>query len=92
MKVELFELGTCIPCAMGSIVNVTSMDCHAKARPPGTCLVSITSIKKGLVKLPFPNSEGTKLKDVENGVVLWLISKLTIAKYIMMHILSCIWC
>jgi hypothetical protein len=86
MKVELFEPGTRIPCAMGFIVNVTSMDCHGKAILPGTCSVYTTSIKKGLVKLPFPNSEGTKLKDVENGVVLWRISKLTIAKYIMMHI------
>jgi hypothetical protein len=86
MKVELFEPGTRIPCAMGSIVNVTGVDCHGKAIPPGTCSVSITSIKKGLVKLPSPNSEGTKLKDVENGVMLWQISKLTIAKYIMMHI------
>lgn len=60
MKVELFELGFRIPCAMGSIVNVTSMDCHGKAILLRTCSVSITSIKKGLVKLPFPNSEGTK--------------------------------
>ncbi len=71
MKVELFELGFHIPCAMGSIVNVIGMDCHGKAIPLGTCSVSIINIKKGLVKLPFPNSEGTKLKDVENGVVLW---------------------
>ncbi len=70
MKVELFEPGTRIPCAMGSIVNVTSMDCHGKAIPPGTCSVSITSIKKGLVKLPLPNSEVAKLKDVENGGVV----------------------
>jgi hypothetical protein len=86
MKVELFEPGIRIPCGMGSIVNVTGMDYHGKAIPPGTCSVSITSIKKGLVKLPLPNSEGTKLKDVENGVVLWRISKLSIAKHIMMHI------
>ncbi len=63
---------------MGSISNVASMDYHGNAIPP--CSISIIGINKGLVKLPFPNLEGTKLKDAKNGVVLCEISELTISK------------
>jgi hypothetical protein len=38
---------------------------------PKNYTIVVTRIKKGSMKLPFPNLVTSKIKDMANGVVLW---------------------
>jgi hypothetical protein len=71
MKVELFDLASRTPCALGKICGVMGMTYHDNPIAHGTCIVVVTCIKKGSTRVPFPNSTSSKMKDMANGIVLW---------------------
>jgi hypothetical protein len=40
------------------------MTFHGVIIPPKQCIVAMACVKKGSVKLPFPNEGGSKMKNV----------------------------
>jgi hypothetical protein len=71
VKIDIVDLFSRLPCAVGEIVGVPSMAWHGNPIALGHCIIAMTSIKKVIVKLPFPNLVASKIKDMANGVVLW---------------------
>jgi hypothetical protein len=70
MKVNIIDPFSRLPCAAGEIVGVPGMTFHGNPIAPRPIIV-VTSIKKGTMKLPFPNPVASKIKNMANGVVLW---------------------
>jgi hypothetical protein len=62
MQVNLFEITSKVPGALGEICGVTRMTFHGAIIPPRQCIVVMACVKEGLVKLPFPNEGGSKIK------------------------------
>jgi hypothetical protein len=71
MEVDIIDLFSRLPCAVGEIVGAPSMTFHGNPIAHGHCTIAMIGIKKGTMKLPFPNLVASKIKDVANGVVLW---------------------
>jgi hypothetical protein len=80
MEVELFDLASRTPCALDEVCGVVGMIYHGNPIAHGTCTITITCIKKGSTKVQFPNSAGSKMKDMANGIVLWCEKDITIIK------------
>ncbi len=80
MKVELLDLASRTPCALGKVCGVVGMTYHCSPIAHGTCIVAITCIKKWSTRVPFPNSAGSKMKDMANGMVLWCEMDIIIIK------------
>jgi hypothetical protein len=47
------------------------MTSHGAPIAPSLCNIILTSIKKGVVKLPFPSPTTSKVKDMPNGIMIW---------------------
>ncbi len=74
------NLASWTPCALGEVCGVVGMTYHCSPIAHGTCTIAITCIKKGSIRTPFPNSVGSKMKDMANGMVLWCEKDVTIIK------------
>jgi hypothetical protein len=70
MKVELLDPISQTPCALGEVCGVVGMTYHHNPIAHGTCTIVITCIKKGSARLPFPNSVGSNMKNMANGIAL----------------------
>jgi hypothetical protein len=70
MKVELFDSASQTPCALGEVCGVVGMTYHRNPIAHGTCIVVVTCIKKGSIRVPFPNSASSKMKDMANGIIV----------------------
>jgi hypothetical protein len=46
------------------------MTIHDNTITLGTCMVVVTSIKKDSTRVPFPSLVASKMKGMENGIVL----------------------
>lgn len=71
MKVDIFDLFSKFTFAIGEICGMPGMKFLGTPIPPRCCTIVVIGIKKRAVKLPFPTLIGTKVKDMENGIVLW---------------------
>jgi hypothetical protein len=71
MKVELLDLASQTPCALGQVCGVVGMTYHHNQIAHGTCIVVVTCIKKRSTRVPFPNLVGSKMKDMANNIMLW---------------------
>jgi hypothetical protein len=67
MHVDLLDITKKVPCALGEICGVVGMTFHRAIIPPRQCIVAMACVKKGLVKLPFPNEGGSKMK----YIIMW---------------------
>jgi hypothetical protein len=57
------------------------MTFHGNPIALGTCMVVITSIiMKGSTRVPFPSPVASKMKGMENGIVLWRENNIIICK------------
>jgi hypothetical protein len=66
---------------MGLICGVIRMTFHEAPIAPSLCGIILISIKKGVVKLPFPSLAASKVKDMPNGIMLWHEKDLVASKY-----------
>jgi hypothetical protein len=80
MKVELFDPASQVPCILGLICGVVGMTFHHGSIAPRTCTIVVSTIKKGLTKLPFLISTYTKMKGMENSIVLWCDKDIVVCK------------
>jgi hypothetical protein len=60
-----------LPCVVGKICGVLRMTFRGNIIAIGHYIVVVTTIKRRLAKLPFPNPNATKVDDMGNGIVLW---------------------
>jgi len=60
-----------LPCAIRLICGVVGMTFHRAPIALGLCNIVVSSIKKKIVKLPFPSLATFKVKDMPNGIMLW---------------------
>jgi hypothetical protein len=56
---------------MGLICGVIGMTFYRAPIAPSLCNIILTSIKKGVVKLPFPSPTTSKVKDMSNDIMIW---------------------
>jgi hypothetical protein len=80
MKVELLDPTSRVPCTLGLVCGVVGMTFHRAPVTLGTCVVVVSTIKKGSIKLPFPTSTQAKMKGMENAVVLWHDKDMVVCK------------
>jgi hypothetical protein len=62
------------------LCDVVGMTFHHDPIAPRTSKVAITTIIKGSTRLLFPNSTTTKMKDMENQIVLWHDKDIVVCK------------
>jgi len=67
MQVDLLDTTKKMPCVWGEICGVVGMTFHRAIIPQGNVFVAMACVKKGLVKLPFPNEGGSKMK----YIIMW---------------------
>jgi hypothetical protein len=65
----MFDHFTTLTCAIGEICGVPRMTFHGNIIAPRHYKVAIINIKKGYVRLPFPNPDATKVNNMGNGIV-----------------------
>jgi hypothetical protein len=54
---------------------------HANPIALGTCTIVVTSvINKGSTRVPFPSPVASKMKGMENGIILWHEKNIIICK------------
>jgi hypothetical protein len=46
------------------------MTFHGAIIPLGQCTLIVGCVKKGLIKIPFPNEGGSNMKEMVNGIVM----------------------
>jgi hypothetical protein len=69
MKVDFIEPTSKAPCALGEIYGVVGMTFHGALIQLRLCAIVVTGVKKRVIKLPFPNEVGSKMKKMENNVM-----------------------
>jgi hypothetical protein len=52
------------------VCGVVGITFHDNAITHGTCMVVVTSRKKDSTRVPFPSLDASKIKGMENGIVL----------------------
>jgi hypothetical protein len=67
----MFNPTTRLPCVVGEICCVPGMAFHGNIIAPRHYIIAMINIKKGFVRLPFPNLDATKVNDMGNSIVLW---------------------
>jgi hypothetical protein len=65
----MFDPTTRLPCVLGEICGVSGMTLHGNIIALGHYTIAMIDIKKGFVKLPFPNPNATKMNNMGNGIV-----------------------
>ncbi len=70
-KINMFDPATKLLCAIGEICGVLGMTFHGNIIAPGHYIIVVINIKKGSMKLPFPNLGARKVNNMGNGIVLW---------------------
>jgi hypothetical protein len=80
MKVDIIDPFSRLPCVTRDICGVPSMTFHGNKIALGHYTVVVTRIKKGVVKLPFPNLVASKIKDMANDIVLWWEKDVVVCK------------
>ncbi len=70
-KVNMLDIATKLPCAVGEICGVPRMTFHGNIIAPRHYTIVVINIKKGFMRLPFPNPDATKVNDMGNGLVFW---------------------
>jgi predicted neutral ceramidase superfamily lipid hydrolase len=71
MKVDLLDHVNKVACTSREIHNVVGMTFHGVTIALGLYTIVVTCVKKGLVKTPFPNALGSKMKNMVKNVVMW---------------------
>jgi hypothetical protein len=71
MKVDLLDHVNKMACTSREICGVVGMTFHGATIALGLYNVVVTCVKKGLVKTPFPNAVGSKMKKMVKNVVMW---------------------
>lgn len=69
MKVDLLDHVN--GCTSREIHGVVGMTFHQATIALGLYTVVVTCVKKGLIKTPFPNAIGSKMKKMVKNVVMW---------------------
>lgn len=80
IKVELIDLAIGKSCALGEICGVPCITFHGSPISLGQCTMTLMNIKKGSIKLPFPNMMASRLKYMVNGVVIWFDKDIDVYK------------
>lgn len=70
-KVDIIDPFNGLPHATRLICGVIGMTFHRAPIALSLCTIVSTSIKKGVMKLPFPSLGASKVKDMPNGIMLW---------------------
>jgi hypothetical protein len=71
MKVDLLDHVNKVACTSREIRGVVGMTFHGATITLGLYIIVVTCVKKGLVKAPFPNAVGSKMKKMVKNVVMW---------------------
>jgi hypothetical protein len=79
-KVELIDLAIGKSYALGEICGVPCITFHGSPISLGQCTVTLINIKKGSIKLLFPNHMASRLKYMANGVVIWFDKDIVVCK------------
>ncbi len=58
-----------MPFALREIYGVVGMTFHGALIQLGLCIVVVTCVKKKVIKLPFSNEVGSKMKKIANNVM-----------------------
>ncbi len=69
MKVDLIEPTSKAPSALGEIYSAIEMMFRGALIQLRLCTIVVTCVKIWVVKLPFPNEVGSKMKKMANNVM-----------------------